>query len=136
MAEPELRTHRTVFVVRVRWLDAHTSEEVDRAFERYLARVDEPSRLPVDFGTVAYTSSFIGVILYAANEGFGHRVACMRLSPNVRLVLDLLDIWSLPQFEAVPDGVCPACAAPGFVYETYSCAACGDLATFTVEIDG
>ncbi len=117
-------THRTIFVLDTPFLDAWSVEVVDTAFERYLKSAPLRSRVPVDFHSVQYMSSAIGIICMAMTKGFEHVVVCMRMNPNCCEVVDLTNWNRLPCFDFTTEGECPSCGGD-FDHTRFECVDCG-----------
>lgn len=125
-----MKVHRTVFVVDAPFLDAQNIVEAEDAFEQYLAKIEEPSRLPVDFERIKYISSGFGIINRALNPDFQHQLLCMRLKEPIIEVFKFLGLLEMKRFDLVHDEQCPACKE-AFDYDKYNCKSCG---TFETEV--
>lgn len=122
----KLPVHKIVLKIEADYLDTSNVVEIDKGYERYLAQIQHPSRLPIDFGRVTYISDVFGILIYSMNRPFYHQLLLMNLAPAIKEALELMDFLKLPQFKVIPDGLCPVCGK-SYAAKEYCCEDCGNL---------
>lgn len=123
-----MKIYRTIFVVSAPFLDAQNIIEVEEAFDKYLAKIEKSSLLPVDFEQVKYISSGFGILMKTLSPDFLHRLLCLRLKTPIVEVLNLLGLLEMDRFDLIKDEQCPACNGV-FDYNNYRCKDCGPFKT-------